>query len=321
MRALITGIPGFAGSHLAGELLQYDYEVHGTHLPGEDLQRIKDAGNKLKLYSLDFLGDPDIDDLLGRIKPDYIFHLAAQPSVGNSFKYPQKTLKINLLGTLQLLEASRRLRSLKGFLIVTSADIYGVIKRNDLPINENQRLQPVSPYGVSKAACDLMGYQYFKNYELPVVRIRAFNHSGPGQGRGFVVTDICHQIASLENSRRKPIIKVGNLKVKRDISDVRDIVRGYRLALEKGRAGEAYNLCSGRAHSVQTLFNKLRRMTDLKIEPKIDPELARPTDVPILIGDSSQAEKHLGYKQNFTIDDTLEDCLNYYRSIQGGIDG
>lgn len=318
MKALITGIPGFAGSHLARGLFEHGYTVHGTYLPGEDLSRITDLSKKTKLHKLDFLKEKNLDKLLGAVKPNYIFHLAAQPSVGNSFKYPEETIKINFMGTFHLLEAARKFLSLRGLLIVTSSDIYGVIKRKDLPLTEDQKLQPVSPYGISKAACDLMGYQYFKNYGLPVVRVRAFNHSGPGQALGFVVTDLCHQIATLENSRRKPVIKMGNLRAKRDISDVRDIVRGYRLALEKGRPGEVYHLCSGRTNSVAELLKKTLKMTDLKIEVKIDPGLARPTEVPILIGDASKAERKLGYKRRYTIDDTLKDCLDYYRSLQGG---
>jgi GDP-4-dehydro-6-deoxy-D-mannose reductase len=318
MRALVTGISGFAGSHLARELLGHGYDVHGTHLPGEDLSRLGDLGKKIKLHPLDFLKEKNLYKLLGEIKPNYIFHLAAQPSVGFSFKSPEETIMVNFMGTFHLLQAARKLRNLKGLLTVTSSDIYGVIKRTDLPLTEEQKLQPVSPYGVSKAACDLMGYQYFKNYGLPVVRARSFNHSGPGQARGFVVTDLCYQIAALENSRRKPVIKMGNLKAKRDISDVRDIVRGYRLALEKGKAGEVYHLCSGKTHSVSELLKKALRMTDLKIEVKIDPKLARPTEVPILIGDASKAERQLSYKRRFTIDDTLKDCLDYFRSLQGG---
>ncbi len=317
-RALITGIPGFAGSHLARELLEHGYTVHGTYLPGENLSRIDDLGKKVRLHKLDFLKEKNLHKLLGAVKPNYIFHLAAQPSVGSSFKFPEETLMINFMGTFHLLEAARKLRNLKGLLIVTSSDIYGVIKRTDLPLTEEQKLRPVSPYGVSKAAGDLMGYQYYKNYDLPVVRARSFNHSGPGQARGFVVTDLCYQIATLENSRGKPVIKMGNLKAKRDISDVRDVVRGYRLALEKGKAGEVYHLCSGKTHSVAELLKKALKLTDLKIEVKIDPKLARPTEVPILIGDASKAERQLGYKRRFTIDDTLKDCLDYFRSLQGG---
>jgi len=181
-------------------------------------------------------------------------------------------------------------------------------------------------YGASydhmkKAAADMMAYQYYKNYDMPVVRARAFNHSGPRQARGFVITDLSHQIAKLERGRGKKIIKIGNLSAKRDISDVRDIVHGYRLALEKGKAGAVYHLCTGKAYQIKGLLNKLLKMATVEIETEIDPKLARPTEGTVLKGDPGRAEKHLGYKRKYGIDDTLRDCLEYYRSLQGGISG
>jgi GDP-4-dehydro-6-deoxy-D-mannose reductase len=318
MKAFITGIPGFAGSHLAENLLKKGYKVYGTCLPGENQHRLDGFQDDLMINPLDFQKPDILPKMLDCVKPDYIFHLAAQPSVARSFKYPLETYQINLMGSYYLLEAARKLSGLKGLLMVTSSDIYGVVKPKDQPLNTDQRFQPVSPYGVSKAACDMMGYQYFKNYGLPVVRARAFNHSGPRQSLGFIVPDLCSQIAVLENSRRKRVVKIGNQSAKRDISDVRDIVNGYRLVLEKGKPGEVYHLCTGKAHRISVLFNKLKKMSSVDFEVKIDSKLARPSEVPVLIGDATKAEKKLGYKRNYTIDDTLKDCLEYYRSLQGG---
>jgi GDP-4-dehydro-6-deoxy-D-mannose reductase len=322
MKALITGVPGFAGSHLAENLLAHGYKVYGTHLPGESLRNLSECCKRIELFPMDFHKPEKIPSLLKNVKPDYIFHLAALPSVGGSFLDPQETYLVNFMGTFHLLQAALELKKLPRFIMVSSSDIYGVVKKNELPIKIDHPLKPVSPYAVSKAACDMMGYQYFKNYGLPVVRVRSFSHSGPRQARGFVIPDLSFQIAQLEKSRkRKKVIKVGNLKARRDISDVRDIVDGYRLAAEKGRPGEIYQLCSGKAHAISTLLNKLIKLSNDEIKTEIDPGLSRPTDLPVLKGDVSKAENKLGYKRKYSINDTLKDCLDYYRSLQGGKSG
>ncbi len=318
-RAFITGIAGFAGSFLAEELLAQGYIVTGTYLPGESLNRLDAIIDKIEINPLDFAEPDIIPDMIKKIKPQYIYHLAAQPSVGRSFKQPLETYTANFMGSFYLLEAARNLKGLKGFLMVTSADIYGSVKPKEPPLTEDRHLQPVSPYGVSKAAADMMAYQYHKNYDLPVIRVRSFNHSGPRQARGFVITDLSYQIARLERNRARKIIKIGNLSAKRDISDVRDIVHGYRLALERGKPGEVYHLCCGKAYQIKSLMNRLLKMANVEIKTEIDPKLARPTEVPILKGDPSKAEKELGYKRKYSIDDTLRDCLEYYRSLQGGM--
>ncbi len=316
MKALITGVPGFAGSHLAENLLGHNYEVYGTHLPGESLSNLSSCRKELKLAAMDFHKPGRIPALLKKIEPDYIFHLAALPSVAASFLDPLETYNVNFMGTFHLLRAALDLKQLKKLIIISSSDIYGLVQQKDLPIKIDQPLQPVSPYAVSKAACDMMGYQCFINYGLPVVRIRAFSHSGPRQARGFVIPDFSYQIARLEKFRkRRRVIRVGNLKVRRDISDVRDIVNGYRLAAKKGRPGEVYQLCSGKAYAISTLLNKLIKLSHNKIEIETDPKLSRPTDIPVLKGDASTAEKKLGYKRKYSIDDTLRDCLDYYRSL------
>ena len=319
MKALITGVPGFAGSHLAENLLGHGYKVYGTHLPGESLRNLSVCRKKLELFPMDFHKPEKIPSLLKKINPDYIFHLAALPSVGGSFLDPQETYLVNFMGTFHLLQATLDLKKLRKIIMVSSSDIYGVVRKNELPISIDHPLRPVSPYAVSKAACDMMGYQYFKNYGLPVVRVRSFSHSGPRQARGFVIPDLSFQIAQLENSRKKrKVIKVGNLRARRDISDVRDIVDGYRLAAEKGKPGEVYQLCSGKAHAISTLLNKLIKLSNDDIRTEIDPKLSRPTDLPVLKGDVSKAENRLGYKRKYSINDTLKDCLDYYRSLQGG---
>lgn len=321
MKVFITGIPGFAGSFLTEELLAQGYEVYGTHLPNENLQNLAHIKDKIQINPLDFNKPEIIPQMLACVKPDYIFHLAAQSSVKKSFDSPQESYQANFFGTYHMLEAARELKKLRGFLFVSSSDIYGIVKPKDLPLTENHPLRPVSPYGVSKAAADMLCYQYYINFEMPIVRVRAFNHSGPRQGRGFVVTDFSAQIAELEMNRRKRVLKVGDLSSRRDISDVRDIVRGYRLAVEKGQPGETYQLCSGHAVRIETLLKKLLRHSTVSIDYVVDKHLIRKSEVPILKGDASKAEKKLGYKRNYSIDDTLKDCLEYYRSLQGGKSG
>lgn len=321
MKAFITGIPGFAGSFLAEELLAQGYQVYGTHLPNENLQNLAHIKDKIQINPLDFNKSEIIPQMLTCVKPDYIFHLAAQSSVQKSYDSPRDTYQTNFMGTYHVLEAARQLNKLRGVLFVSSSDIYGVVKPKDLPLTENHPLRPVSPYGVSKAAADMLCYQYFKNFDLPIVRVRAFNHSGPRQAKGFVVTDFSDQIAELESNGRKKVIKVGDLSARRDISDVRDIVRGYRLALEKGKPGEIYQLCSGQAVRIETVLKKLLRHSTVSIDIEVNKNLIRATEVPIIKGDASKAEMKLGYKRNFSIDDTLKDCLEYYRSLQGGKSG
>lgn len=321
MRVFVTGISGFAGSFLAREMLEKGYDVSGTSLPGENLDRIKNLIDNLRLYPLDLKNPRKLKSILKKEKPDYIVHLAAQSSVGRSFKYPQETYDINFFGTFHLIESALAGCALHKFVLVSSADVCGVVKKKDMPLSPDHPPKPVSPYGLSKAACEMLAWQYYKKQDFPAVVIRAFNHSGPGQERGFVIPDFCSQIATLEKKRGPKKMRVGNLSARRDISDVRDIVVGYRLALERGKPGKTYNLCSGRSYRIETLLEKLLRFASADIHVETDPKLSRPSEVPVLTGDISKTEKQLGYKLNYQIDDTLKDCLNYYRSFQGGTHG
>jgi GDP-4-dehydro-6-deoxy-D-mannose reductase len=321
MRVFVTGVSGFAGSFLAREMLEKGYDVSGTYLPQESLDRIDTLKKDLGLYSLDLTKPKKLNTILKKENPEYIVHLAAQSSVGRSFKYPQETYDINFYGTYHLIESALNHCDLQKFVLVSSADVCGVVKKKDMPLSPDHPPKPVSPYGLSKAACEMLAWQYFKKQDFPAVVIRAFNHSGPGQERGFVIPDFCSQIAALEKKRGPKKMRVGNLSAKRDISDVRDIVVGYRLALEYGKPGKTYNLCGGRAYRIETLLKKLLRFADADIQVETDPKLSRPSEVPILTGDISKTEKQLGYKLNYQIDDTLKDCLNYYRSFQGGTHG
>ncbi|MFQ6031730.1 MAG: GDP-mannose 4,6-dehydratase [Candidatus Zixiibacteriota bacterium] len=313
MKVLITGIAGFVGSHLAELLLKKGEEVFGITLPGESLENIREIKKELHLTNGDITDFDRLTSIVRRINPDEIYHLAALSSVGKSFALPLDTVEVNIRGTLYLLEILRNTRKKARILIVGSSDMYGVVKPKDIPINEETPLLPVSPYGTSKAACDLLAYQFFKSYGVQTIRARAFNHTGPRQGIGFVVSDFASQVAKIEAGILPPVMKVGNLLSKRDISDVRDIVKGYRLLMKKGKPGEAYNICSGKAYSIKEVLRILICFSKKKIRVKIDEKKNRPAEIPVLAGDNSKMRKATGWKPKISIETTLEDTLNFWR--------
>lgn len=313
MRVLITGIAGFVGSHLAELLLKKGEEVFGICLPGESLENIQEIKKKLHLANCNIINFNQLSKVVKRTNPDEIYHLAAFSSVGKSFKHPLDTIEANIRGTLNLLEILRNIKKKTRILIVGSSDMYGIVKPKDIPITEEKTLLPVSPYGSSKAACDLLAYQFYKSYGVQAIRIRAFNHTGPRQGTGFVVPDFASQITNIEAGILPPIIKVGNLSTRRDISDVRDVVRGYYLLMKKGKAGEAYNICSGKAYSIQNVLKVLISLSKKKIKVKIDKKRNRPAEIPVLVGSNSKIRKATGWKPKISLEKTLEDTLNFWR--------
>lgn len=312
MKALITGIPGFVGSHLCELLVEKNIEVFGTYLEGESLENLKSVKKNIVLFECDITDFDSLSKLVKKILPDQIYHLAGFSSVGKSFENPLETIGINVRGTLYLLEILRNLKKKIKILNVSSADIYGKVKRNQLPIKETHSLVPVSPYGASKACGDLLAYQYFQSFGVQVIRARSFNHTGPRQAKGFVVPDFASQVAKIELSLSKPKITVGNLDAKRDISDVRDVVLAYYLLLKKGKPGDAYNVCSGKAFRINYLLNYLLKLTKRKVSIVQGKTQKRPTDIPILLGDNTKIKKGVGWKQKITIEKTLEDTLKFW---------
>ena len=189
-----------------------------------------------------------------------------------------------------------------------------MVYENELPIRETNPLRPLSPYAVSKVGQDMLGYQYFMSFKLPVIRTRGFNHEGPRRGPVFVCSDFAKQIADIEKGRRPPVIRVGNLEARRDFTDVRDVVRGYWLALEKGQPGEVYNLCSGRAWTIRAMLDQLLGMTQVKVKVEQDPARMRPSDVPVLLGDAGKFKKATGWEPTIPFETTLRDLLEYWRA-------
>ncbi|HEX7400633.1 MAG TPA: GDP-mannose 4,6-dehydratase, partial [candidate division Zixibacteria bacterium] len=234
-------------------------------------------------------------------------------SVGESFSQPLPMIENNIRGTLYLLETIRLLDRPIRILVVGSSDVYGIVKPKETPIKENRPLLPVSPYGLSKTAADLLAYQYFKSYGVYAIRARSFNHTGPRQRTGFVIPDFASQIAKIEKDLIPPVLKVGNLSSQRDLSDVRDVVQAYVWLMGKGKAGEAYNICSQKAYSIERLLNILCSLTKKRIRVEKDRKRNRPAEIPILWGSNTKIRKATGWKPKIPIEKTLKDTLDYWR--------
>ncbi|MBU4240963.1 MAG: GDP-mannose 4,6-dehydratase [Actinobacteria bacterium] len=314
MRVLITGITGFVGSHLAEYCLgRGDVDVFGTVRWRSRMENVEDIADDIMLIDCDLRDPAAVRHCLSDVKPDRIFHLAAQSFVPTSWKAPSETIITNVVGQLNIFEAMRELDLPARIQIAGSSEEYGMVYEDEIPIKETNPLRPLSPYGVSKVGQDLLGYQYHMSYGLDVVRTRAFNHSGPRRGDVFVDSNFCKQVAMIEKGRQEPVLKVGNLEARRDFTDVRDMVVGYWMALEKGEPGEVYNLGSGKDITIQRLLDMLLELTPAEIEVRQDPERMRPSDVMILLADISKFSDLTGWEAEIPFEKTLEDLLAYWR--------
>lgn len=312
-KALVTGITGFAGSHLADLLLKDGYEVFGTIRPRSKTENIDNIVDRMKLFDADLIDSHSLSTVLSEIKPDYIFHLAAQAFVPTSWSSPATTMESNVTGTIHLFEAVRRAKIDPVIQIACSSEEYGLVYKNEAPITEENPLRPLSTYAVSKIAMDFLGYQYFKSYGMKIIRTRGFNHTGPRQGDVYVCSTFAKQVALIESGKNKPEIKVGNLESYRDFTDVRDMVRGYVLSVEKCEPGEVYNLASEKTWQIKKVLDMLIGMSKVKITVKQDPTRMRPSDVELLLGDATKFRNKTGWKIEIPFEKTLEDLLNYWR--------
>lgn len=313
MKALITGVGGFVGSHLASYLVG----EAGLDVWGLDLVEGRAAAlrPRITLHVGDVLMDlPALQDLFAAEQPDYVFHLAAQAFVPSSWKDPWTTLENNIRGQLNVLLAAVAMERVPRILVVGSADEYGIVFPEELPISETNPLRPNSPYAVSKVAQDMMGYQYYASHKLPVVRVRPFNHIGPGQSPAFVTADFAKQIAEVEAGLREPVMRVGNLEARRDFSDVRDIIRGYYLALSEGEPGEVYNLGAERSYSIRQVLDGLLALSETRVTVEQDPTRLRPSDVPEILADCAKFRSRTGWRAEIPLERSLKDILDYWRS-------
>lgn len=312
-KALITGITGFAGSHLAELLLSEKVEVHGIQRWRSKSDNIDPIKNKMFLYEADLLDAHSLYKVIDEVRPNYIFHLAAQSYVQSSWASPANTLEVNIIGTVHLFEAVRKSELDITIQIACSSEEYGKVREEELPIKETNPLRPLSPYAVSKTAMDYLGYQYYESYGMKVVRTRGFNHTGPRRGEVFSESTFAKQIAEIEKGGKEPIVYVGNLEARRDYTDVRDMVKAYYIAVQECKPGEVYNIATGKSWRIRDVLNILISMSKVKIEIRKDETRMRPSDVEVLVGDASKFKKQTGWQPEIPFTKTLEDLLNYWR--------
>lgn len=317
MKTLITGITGFAGSHLAEYIVKNveDAEVYGSVRWRSNRGNLGAIENKLQLLECELRDAASVRDLIERVKPKLLFHLAGHSYVPASWNCPGDTMTNNIIGVINILEAVRKLAPGCRVLLACSSEEYGKVYDNELPIKETNPLRPLSPHGISKVAEDFLGYQYFESYGLDVVRTRAFNHAGPRQGEFFVTSNFAKQVAEIELGLRVPIVYVGNLEAKRDFTDVRDVARGYWAALQRGKPGEVYQICSGWAYSMRQVLDILLSYSDQKIEVRVEQHRMRPSDMPVLLGSYKKFQQDSDWEPQIPFKQSLADLLNYWRAV------
>lgn len=308
-KGLVIGAAGFVGNYLINEMHANDMEVYATKLPHEQLDN-----PYATVYDLDIMNKDAIVALLFEIRPDYIFHLAAQSSVGLAWKNPGLTIDVNIKGSVNLMDAVRELFYKPRVLLIGSGEEYGHIRPGETPISEENSLRPGNIYAATKACQNMIGNIYSKAYDMELMMVRAFNHIGPGQLPMFVVSDFCKQVAEIEKGLREPVMKVGNLAAKRDFTDVRDVVKAYVKLIAVGVPGETYNVGSGNAQAIQEILNLIVSLSKVEIAVEIDPNKLRPVDVPIIEADITKINELTGWKPEIPLQQTIQETLDYWRA-------
>ena len=308
-RALIIGAAGFVGSYLIDHIQKHCvWSIVVTKMPQETM-----ACPGVDICDLDILAPEAIERLLEEQRPDYIFHLAAQSSVAVSWKNPGLTVDVNVKGNLNVLDAVRKLDYKPRVLLIGSGEEYGHVRENEVPVREDNVLRPGNIYAATKACQNMVGAIYAQAYGMDVMMVRAFNHVGPNQSPIFVVADFCKQTAEIEAGLKEPVIKVGNLSARRDFSDVRDVVRAYVELMEKGKAGETYNVGSGNAVEIRKILDMILSRSKKEIRVEVEPSRMRPVDVPVIEADISKLKACTGWEQKITLEETIQDTLEYWR--------
>lgn len=311
MRCLLTGADGFAGSYLAGQLLADGRQVVAVVRDVRRLQRLGPIAAQLELHAADLRQRERIAEIVRDTRPDVIYHLGALSSPSEAMENPAAAYDVNVGGTVNLLEAVRLAKRECRFLYVSSSEVYGMPESTE-PLTENSSVRPHNPYAASKRAAELAVLQYGRNYGIQAIVARPFQHTGPGQSSSFVCSAFARQIAAIHLGSKSPEVRVGNLDVFRDFSDVRDIVRGYRLLMERGRPGEIYQLCSGRAIAIREVLDSLIGFSGREVEVIVDPGKVRAHDAPVLRGDPSKAAAEAGWNPQYDLKATLQALLLYW---------
>ncbi len=305
---LVTGATGFAGSHLLDRLLTTHPAVaawssaSGRPVPSGD--------GRVEWLAVDLLDRPGLERSLGVLQPSVIYHLAGLPHVGDAWKNGGRALEVNALGTHRLLEAVERATPASRVVIAGSALVY---RQSDRALHEGDPVGPSDPYGISKLAQEMV----VERAATPVVLARPFNHAGPRQSEAFVTSSFAKQIAEIEAGVREPLLLVGNLDARRDITDVRDTARAYEALAARGRPGHVYNICSGVANRVGDLLERLLGLARVKVDVRHDPARLRPSDNPIVLGDPGRLTGETGWRAEIPIDTTLADLLAWWRTQVG----
>lgn len=316
-RALITGIGGFAGSHLAEHLLEKGWEVTGVERGGVPLTALDEVADRISVEECDIVDAGGVARAFEKFAPDTVFHLAATSFIPSAENAPQAAFDVNAKGSLNVLDACRRHLSRSKIVIISSASVYGMAPPERIPLGEKCPPNPMDFYALTKLCAEEISLYYHRVHALPVTILRPFNHIGPRQGLSFVTSSFAFQIVEIEKGKRAPILNVGNLSAARDFTDVRDMVRAYGLAVGKCSPGEVYNICSGTAHKIREMLDRMLELTAARIEIREDPKRFRKADVPLLYGDCSRFMQATGWKPERPLERTLEDILNYWRSHTG----
>lgn len=315
MRALVTGIGGFAGSHLAEALVAAGWEVVGFLAPGESRRHLHAVQDRVTLREVDVADADACTAATVEAQPTCVFHLAAMAFVPESVADPVRAYDVNVAGTIHILEAIRTAALDARVIYVSSADAYGAVAEDELPIREPQPWRPLTPYAATKAAADVLAETYERQYGMPIVRARPFNHTGPRQSPQFVCADFARQLARIEAGVAEPVIRVGRLTARRDFSDVRDIVRAYVLLAAAGVPPGAYNICSERAVSISDILARLVALARVQVEVAEEPGRVRAHEVPEHRGDAARVRAATGWKPAVDLDQTLADTLAYWRGV------
>jgi GDP-4-dehydro-6-deoxy-D-mannose reductase len=316
-KILITGITGFAGSHLAEYLRKKDDStIIGTHVSDNGLQNIAGIHDHIKLIKVNLHDAERVNEIINEERPDIVYHLAASTSVNESFQNPLEIIMNNVAAEINVLEALRKNELLDTKILITSsAHVYGNVPQEEQPISESAPFRPDNPYSISKVTQDLLGYQYYVSYKLQIIRVRPFNHIGPRLSPVMAVPKFAKLIAEIEKGKQEPVIKVGNLAPKRDFTDVHDMVRAYDLAIEKCANGEAYNIGSGVSHPMQEILDKLLALSNVSIKVEVDQSLFRPSDIMDLRCDATKFKNITGWEPEIPLEKMLEETIDYWRNF------